>query len=202
MLRFPSERSKQVHIVTGTHKGRRLKDPQGSDLRPTSARVREALLSILGPRIPGADVLDLYAGTGAVGIESLSRGAHRVVFVENRPPAVRILRKNVALCGYEDRSLILTQPVETFLTRPPSFDESTAFDVVFADPPYHTTDLVRLLECLSLSGTVKGQGMVILEHFFKQAVPSRIGALTQTRQSRYGDTLLTFFHPSSEHVCA
>ena len=190
-----------MRVVAGRQKGRRLKEPEGKNLRPTSARVREALLSILTHRTRGAHVLDLYAGTGALGFEALSRGASRVVFVDNHVASSRILRENVTRCGHEERCVVVTQDVETFLDTPPSFGEPPAFDIIFADPPYHTTDLARLLERLSLSGTIASQGVVVLEHFFKRAVPSRIGALTQTRQSRYGDAVLTFYQRSAEETC-
>ena len=190
-----------MRVVAGRQKGRRLKEPEGQNLRPTPARVREALLAILAHRIQGARVLDLYAGTGALGLESLSRGAHQVVFVENHVASARILRENVTRCGHDERCVVVTQDVETFLSAPPSFGEPPAFDMIFADPPYHATDLVRLLERLSLSGKIASGGMVILEHFFKHDVPGRTGALTQTRRSRYGDTMLTFFQRSAGETC-
>ena len=190
-----------MRVVSGLQKGRRLKEPEGQDLRPTPARVREALLSILAHHTQGARVLDLYAGTGALGLESLSRGAHRVVFVENHAGSARILRGNITRCGCDERCVVITQDVETVLASSPSFDEPPAFDIIFADPPYHTTDLPRLLERLTLSGKIASQGIVILEHFFKHPVPARVGVLTQTRQSRYGDTMLTFYRRSAEHAC-
>ena len=190
-----------MRIVAGIQKGRRLKEPDGRDLRPTSARVREALLSILAHHIEGARVLDLYAGTGALGLESLSRGAHQAVFVDNDVAASRILRENIARCGYHNQCMVISQDVETFLTSPPSFGEPPTFDLIFVDPPYHGTDLTRLLERLSLSGKIAAQGTLILEHFFKHAVPNRTGDLVQTRQSRYGDTMLTFYQRAAEATC-
>ena len=190
-----------MRIVAGIQKGRRLKEPDGQDLRPTSARVREALLSILAHRIDGARVLDLYAGTGALGLESLSRGAGQVVFVDNDVASSRILRENVTRCGYHDQCMVVSQDVETFLASPPSFGQPPTFDLIFVDPPYHTTDLARLLERLSLSEKVADQGTIILEHFFKHAVPNRTGDLVQTRQSRYGDTMLTFYQRAAEATC-
>ncbi len=190
-----------MRIVAGIQKGRRLKEPDGRDLRPTSARVREALLSILAHRIEGARVLDLYAGTGALGLESLSRGAGQVVFVDNDVASTRILRENIARCGYNNQCMVISQDVETFLTSPPSFGGPPTFDLVFVDPPYHTTDLARLLERLSLRGKIAAQGTIVLEHFFKQTVPNRTGDLVQTRQSRYGDTMLTFYQRAVEETC-
>ena len=190
-----------MRIVSGIQKGRRLKEPDGQDLRPTSARVREALLSILAHHIEGARVLDLYAGTGALGLESLSRGAHQAVFVDNDVAVSRILRENIDRCGHNNQCMVILQDVETFLTSPPSFGEPPTFNLVFVDPPYHSTDLTRLLERLSLSGKIAVQGTLILEHFFKRAVPNRTGDLVQTRQSRYGDTTLTFYQRTAEATC-
>ena len=192
-----------MRVVAGTQKGRHIKNPQGWDCRPTSARVREALFSILSAHTAGAQVLDLYAGTGALGLESLSRGARHVVFVENQAKTVRLLRENIERCGYTRQCVVLTRDVETFLTAPPTWNEPPAFDLVFADPPYQRTDLTQFLERLSLSGTLAPAGRAILEHGTKRPVPPRVGSLAQTRQARYGDTTLTFYQriPEAEVVC-
>lgn len=184
-----------MRVVAGTQKGRHLKNPQGLDCRPTSSRVREALFSILSPYIEGAHVLDLYAGTGALGLEALSRGAKHAVFVENQAAAVRLLRDNIERCGYDQCAIVHAQDVETFLSAPPAWENppTPTFNIVFADPPYQHTDLSQVLEQLSQSGKLAPEGRVILEHFVKRAVPARVGSLTQTRQSRYGDTMLTFY---------
>ncbi|MDD9860520.1 MAG: 16S rRNA (guanine(966)-N(2))-methyltransferase RsmD [Nitrospira sp.] len=184
-----------MRVIAGTHKGRRLTKPDGNNLRPTSTRVREALFSILSPRIQGAGILDLYAGTGALSLESLSRGASHAVCVEHHTGSLRILRENVTRCGYDTQCRIISRKVETYLAAPPSDDTSSVFDIIFADPPYHTSDAAPLLERLDRSGTVSARGVVILEHFFKHHVPQTVGSLTQTRQVRYGDTMLTFFQP-------
>ncbi len=191
-----------MRIVAGTQKGRRLKEPDGQDLRPTSARVREALLSILAHHVEGARVLDLYAGTGALGLESLSRGARQAVFVDNDVASSRILCENIARCGYHNQCLVISQDVETFVASPTSFGEPPAFDLIFVDPPYHDTDLTGLLERLSVSGKIAPEGTLVLEHFFKHAVPNGTGDLVQTRQSRYGDTMLTFYQRAAETTCA
>ena len=190
-----------MRIVAGIQKGRRLKEPDGQNLRPTSARVREALLSIMAYHVAGARVLDLYAGTGALGLEALSRGARQAVFVDNDVASSRILRENIARCGYDNQCLVISQDVETFVTSPPSFGEPPAFDLIFVDPPYHGTDLTRLLERLSVSGKIAPHGTLVLEHFFKHAVPNRTGNLVQTRQSRYGDTMLTFYQRAAGATC-
>ena len=193
-----------MRVVAGTHKGRRLKAPDGNNLRPTAGRVREAIFSILSPRIRDATILDLYAGTGALSLESLSRGARHAVCVDNHAGSLRVLRENVTRCGYDRQCFVISRDAETFLASAPSGKEPPVFDIVFADPPYHTFDPARLLERLGRSGKIAARGIVVLEHFFKYAVPHTVGSLTQTRQSRYGDTQLTFFQRTSgahEDVC-
>ncbi len=194
-----------MRVVAGTHKGRRLKAPHGDTLRPTSTRVREALFSILSHRVRGAHVLDLYAGTGALSLESLSRGAARAVCVEHHAGTLRLLRENVARCGYDAHCLVIARDVETFLASPPPGKAPMTFDIVFADPPYRTVEPARLLERLGRSGTLSARGVIVLEHCRTHAAPQTVGSLTQTRQSRYGDTLLTFFQRTalaSGGVCA
>ena len=193
-----------MRVVAGTQKGRRLKAPDGDTLRPTATRVREALFSILSHRIRGATILDLYAGTGALSLESLSRGAHHAVCVDNHAGSLRILRENITRCGYDTQCVIISRDVETFLASSPSGKEPPVFDIVFADPPYHTVEPARLLERLDRSGRIATHGVVVLEHFVKHPSPQTVGSLTQTRQSRYGDTRLTFFQHTSvapEDVC-
>ena len=188
-----------MRVVAGTQKGRRLKTPQTLHLRPTSARVREALFSILSDRVKGAQWLDLYAGTGAIGIEALSRGAEHVVFVEPDSSSMRILRENIGRCSYTQSSTVINCEAREFL-RPSGASESPPlFDIVFADPPYHETDLEHLLSTLSGSSQVSSQGLIILEHFSKTLLPERIGNLHRSRQSRYGDTTLTFFSFAQGH---
>ena len=122
-----------MRVIAGTQKGRRLHGPKGPGLRPTADRVKEALFSILGSRVAGARFLDLYAGTGAIGIEALSRGASSVTFVESNPSAGCILKTNLAACGLEaDANLFLSQ-AETFLRS--ARTGTAAFDIIFADPP-------------------------------------------------------------------
>ncbi len=182
-----------MRVVAGTHKGRRLKAPDGEDLRPTGARVREALFAILSPRLRDAAVLDLYAGTGALSLESLSRGARLAVCVEHHPGALRLLHDNVARCGYDTHCVVIAKDVETFLASPPSDGAPAVFDIILADPPYHTVDAAQLLERIDQSGTLAADGLVVLEHWCKRPPPPTAGSLTHIRQARYGDTQLTFF---------
>jgi 16S rRNA (guanine966-N2)-methyltransferase len=178
-----------MRVIAGTHKGRRLASPRAPGLRPTSDKVREALFSILHPYLPGARFLDLYAGTGAVGIEALSRGAQRAVFVESDPGAYRLLRRNLADCGLQDAGEPYSGTAEAFLREAASH---RPYDIVFADPPYRggdTGQLLRAFEQIPLRET----SLIVLEHASKSPLPAQTGRLTRVRQYRYGDTTLSLF---------
>lgn len=180
-----------MRVIAGSQKGRRLMRPQGPDLRPTPDRVREALFSILGTRIVGARLLDLYAGTGAVGIEALSRGAQRVTFVESNPRSLRILRANLNRCGLTSMADIHTCRVAGFLEQAGLWGGH--YDIVFADPPYHTDEGEKLLPSLASDTIITRDSVVVLEHFTKMMVPPRVTRLLLLRQYRYGDTTLSVF---------
>lgn len=182
-----------MRIIAGIHKGRRLHAPKGRELRPTSDRVREALFSIIGTRIMHAMVLDLYAGTGAVGLEALSRGAKHVAFVETHPSSLRMIRSNLALCGQAEQAAVLPRDATVFLQQWNKQVRYDPFDVVFADPPYHLVSPAELARQIAESQVVRSGGMLILEHAGKQKLPDRVGTLAQTRSYRYGDTMLTLF---------
>ena len=158
-------------------------------MRPTSGRVKEALFSILGDRVPGARMLDLFAGTGAIGIEALSRGAGHVTFVESSQDSLRLLKENLERCGAADSARIERVSASSFLRR----GSEPAYDVVFADPPYKTESGRDLLPDLERGVMIAPRTLVILEHPTRQPVPPRVGRLAQTRQYRYGDTTLTLY---------
>jgi 16S rRNA (guanine(966)-N(2))-methyltransferase RsmD len=129
-----------MRIIAGEHRGRRIEAPPGLDTRPMLDRVREAMFSTLGERVPGANVLDLYAGSGSLGLEALSRGARRARMIEKDPKALACLRNNVELLGMGDRAQVVRgDSLKRDLWRPLGSEE--AFDVVFLDPPYSHVEL-------------------------------------------------------------
>jgi 16S rRNA (guanine(966)-N(2))-methyltransferase RsmD len=180
-----------MRVLGGTHKGRRLYGPKSHRLRPTSARVKEALFSILGSRVVGSRFLDLYAGSGAVGIEALSRGAAHATFVESDPAAVRLLQANLARCGFQSSGEIHGCSVETFLMR--SRRLPTPYDLVFVDPPYGEGPLRRLWAALASSPAVASHALLVFEHSTMTAIPRPSGRFLPLRQYRYGDTTLSLF---------
>jgi 16S rRNA (guanine(966)-N(2))-methyltransferase RsmD len=187
-----------MRISGGTVKGRRTstrsllkKKPAGERLRPTSSKVREALFDILGDRIVGVSFVDLYAGSGTVGLEALSRGAARAIFVEPGELRIRTMKRCVDDFGFQDRALIIRGKAEEFLER--ASDRGKKFDIIFVDPPYGSEEIGRVLPVIGEGEVLERDGMVIVEHFFKKEVPATAGKLKMTRSYRYGDTTLTFY---------
>ena len=187
-----------VRVIAGLHKGRRLFSSTGSNLRPTSGRVKEAIFSILGPGIKGTHFLDLYAGTGAVGIEALSRGARRVIFVESDPASLRLLHANIRHCQLSTETYVHAGHAEEFFEQ--QHDSSITFDIVFADPPYLLDSAAGLLPSLERSDMIRTNTIVLLEHPAKNRIPSQIGRLRRVRHYRYGDTSLSKFTISSPEI--
>jgi 16S rRNA (guanine966-N2)-methyltransferase len=178
-----------MRITGGEFRSRALKSPKGSLTRPTSDRVREALFSILGERAAAEKILDLYAGTGSLGIEALSRGAASVVFVERSKEAVAALQANVEALGLRERARILPSSVERAASRL----ERERFDLVFADPPYADVNGLakEALEALFVP-LLQHAGMLLLEHASRDPPPAIAGLeLEDTRT--YGDTTLSFY---------
>ncbi len=180
-----------MRVIAGTLRGRTLAAPAGLATRPTGDRVREALFSILGG-VAGARVLDLYAGTGALGIEALSRGAARATFVEDARPALAALRANVAALALSGACDVVASPVERAWRRP---GLAGPFDLVLADPPWRdvpTGALGRALAALAEQGRLAPDARVVVEHAASDAPPVLAG-LERHDERRYGDTALAFY---------
>ena len=183
-------------IIGGAGRGRRLKTAAGDATRPTGARVRQSLFDILAPRIPGCRFLDAFAGSGGIGLEALSRGAARVVLVDQSAAAVAAARANAAaLAAAGGQVQVFRQEASTALAA--LADEGRQFDVVYLDPPY-VSDLYEPLIALVGERLLAEGGVVVAEHFHKRALPERIGALVRTRQKRIGDHGLSFYARGDE----
>jgi 16S rRNA (guanine(966)-N(2))-methyltransferase RsmD len=166
----------------------RLQAPKGPDVRPTTDRVREALFSIFGPAIQDARFLDLFAGTGANGIEALSRGAALAVFVDSERRAVDAIKANLDATGLAPNAHLLRA------TLPAGLDQvQGSFDFIFADPPYKFTAYERLLDELSQWRLVAEGGRVVLEHSRRLPLPEARGTLTRLQERHYGETALSVY---------
>jgi 16S rRNA (guanine966-N2)-methyltransferase len=175
-----------MRVIAGAFKGRRLRTPSWAGLRPTSDKLRETLFNILAPRIAGTRVLDAYAGTGAVGIEALSRGAGHVTFIESNRRAAALIEENLALCGIEDGYTIHRTDVLTALQRMPAGEQ---FQVMLLDPPYDATGIRDAVDAAAVH--LVEDGLIVLERATRTP-PDPPPALTITREVRSGDSTLTF----------
>jgi len=181
----------QMRIIAGSLKGRRLKSPTWDGLRPTSDKLRETLFNILAPRIGGARVLDGYAGTGAAGIEAISRGAAAVTFVERDPRAQTLIHDNVAHCGIENACAIIRASLSRALAMLRA--AGSTFDLVLLDPPYGDSLDAELED---VAAVLAPGGVIVVEHAKRKAVPDRIGELVRSRDVTSGDSVLTFYTAS------
>lgn len=179
-----------MRIIAGAFKGRRLAPVKGR-IRPTAAKVREAVFSILGPTVSGLRVLDLFAGTGALGIEALSRGAAAAVFVEDHPESLKVLRRNLEDLGLGDRTRVRPQPVATALKHLAGHGE--IFGLAFLDPPYGGPETVAALNALAELPLLAPGARVVVEHSRRESLPEACGGLTRLTVRRYGDTQVAFY---------
>lgn len=188
---YPEPGERDLRIIAGSLKGRRLQAEFGSVVRPTTDRVREALFNILARRVPGSRFLDLYAGTGAVGLEALSRDASLAVFVEHDRRVAAQLKRRLAETGLAGRSQVRVGKAAAVITA--LGEEGRVFDLVFMDPPYSGDLAAKTLSRLFESGVVDPAGWVIAESSFRRPPPEKVGGLCVWRRERYGESLLSFY---------
>jgi 16S rRNA (guanine(966)-N(2))-methyltransferase RsmD len=183
-----------MRVIAGTLKGRRLATSDWPGLRPTSDKLRQTLFNVLGRRVAGARVLDAFAGTGAVGIEALSRGASHVTFVESDRRAAALIQANLLHCGLKEGYAIIRVD---FAEAAPRLDSSppdgpaAPFDIIFLDPPYGATGMISALG--AAAGLASPETLVVIEHARRDAPPAEAGTLRLTRSLLSGDSGLAFY---------
>lgn len=175
-----------MRVIAGEFRSRRLKSLAGLDTRPTPDRLRESLFSILEPQIKGAVFVDAYAGTGAVGIEALSRGASRAIFLERNPAAIAVIEDNLHSLGVGSKGRVVKGRVVTALRQ-----HAAGAAIVFLDPPYELD--AEYQDSLDWLGQHPPSGMVIVQHHPKRVLPETAGALHRYRELRQGDNQLSFY---------
>jgi len=183
-----------MRVISGTARGRRLASFAGDKIRPTSDRVKEALFNIItsnfGP-LDGKQVLDLFSGTGNLGIEALSRGAAKTSFVDENPKSINTLKKNLDICGFADRSEVLVSSVEHGIRL--LAKKGKRFNLVFLDPPYEKGLVEKTLEEIVSDGILEEEGVVITEHSLRERPSEEYDGLTLTDRRKYGDTEISFY---------
>jgi len=182
-----------MRVISGSAKGRKLKEPDGNDIRPTSGMVKESIFNIIQFDIEGRNVLDLFAGTGQLGIEALSRGAKNVVFVESKQDAVKLIWRNLKHCGFEQSARVVFRDALKFL------DGEEKFDLVFVDPPYSTGLAGKVLTKITEVDKLNTNGIIIFEIEAKAVLPEVSPPYFLHKEYKYGKTkILRYERRSSQ----
>jgi len=197
-LRKEDNRGLYMRISAGAFKGRKIgsrklfaKREGKDDLRPTPAKVREAIFDILRNEIEGASWLDLYAGTGTVGMEALSRGAESVIFIESVRPRAKAINDLIDKLNLGSKASVYCEGTELFLKRASLTGET--YDIIFADPPYASGEIEKIVPLINKYGILDAQGVLLCEHGAKAIIPEAAGSLQLKKQYRYGDTRLALY---------
>ncbi len=180
-----------MRVITGTAKGKRLKELPGMATRPTTDRVKEGLFNVIQFDIEGRRILDLFAGTGQLGIECLSRGAAHCDFVDSAPAAMKIIRDNVTACRLTDRAAFHQKDFASFLKT-----VRGSYDLIFLDPPYASGDLERALKTITDIDIVSGNGIIVCETPVEHTLPELPDLFVRTGEYRYGKIKLTLYRRS------
>ena len=196
-----------MRVIAGTFRGRRLAAPKGDRLvRPTADRVKESVFSILRERVVDANVLDLCAGTGSIGIEALSRGAKQVTFLERDPRCIKIIERNLEACGLliESETRYRLIRLDVMKGIPHLCKRSITFEIIYFDPPYGVDSVggsqlyPTCLPLLAEGELLSIGGLLLVEHAKQYTPPETVGSLHQSRQARYGDTVVSFYEKNCE----
>ena len=186
-----------MRIISGTSKGRKLVTPRSQSLRPTSDRVKESIFNILQDDIVGKVVLDLFAGTGNLGIEALSRGAKKTIFVEKGRQALRLIQRNLTQFGLEERSEIL--PKDAIRAIGILKQRGESFDLILMDPPYEKGLIQRTLMKLNSYPIYHKDSILVIEHDRREPLSTVMDGWNLIRQRRIGDTVISFLTPQGEN---
>ena len=177
-----------MRVISGKARGVQLKTPDGMTTRPTADRVKEALFSIIQFEIPSARVLDLFGGTGQLGIEALSRGAKSAVFVDAGEPACRLIRENLRKTKLEDDATVIRSDYLAYLKRC-----KEKFDIIFLDPPYAEVFLENALNCIAEIDILQSGGIIIAERPVGKEIPFELDGFSRSKDYKYGTVLLTVY---------
>ncbi|EKN66314.1 putative methyltransferase [Neobacillus bataviensis LMG 21833] len=185
-----------MRVVSGICKGRPLKAVPGNTTRPTTDKVKEALFNMIGPYFDGGIGLDLFAGSGGLGLEALSRGLEKVIFVDRESKAIQVIHENIKACKFEENSEVFRNDADRALKA--LIKRDICFDYIFLDPPYKKQQLVHLMEKMDQQNLVKKSGIVVCEHSFDIELPQTVGRFTEIKHEAYGMIAITIYSRDSE----
>ena len=180
-----------MRVISGKVRGLKLDTPKNEDVRPTTDRVKESLFNIINPYIIDSNVLDLFAGTGSLGIECLSRGASSAIFVDVSKESINIVKSNIKKARVENESTILNLDFKSAINSLSS--KNKQFDVIFMDPPYYKNMFSDALSAVDNNNLLKEDGIIVVEHDTVDKFPDNMGRLYKSREKKYGNTTLTFY---------
>ncbi len=179
-----------MRVIAGKARGLKLNTPKNDDVRPTTDRVKESLFNMINPYIMDSNILDLFAGTGSLGIECLSRGASKCVFVDKSKESIDIVKSNIKKARVESESIIINSDFKEAIRVK---IKNEKFDVVFMDPPYYKNLFIECLETIEESNILSEDGIIVVEHDTKEILPDEVKNLEKYRTKKYGNTTITFY---------
>lgn len=182
-----------MRIIAGRARGHRLKSVKGRGIRPMLDRVKESVFNVLQPRLPGATVLDLFAGSGSIGLEALSRGAARCTFVELEAPHIQVLQENLAATRLAEEAEVAVLRRDVLRAIPELGGRGEAYDIIFVDPPYGRDLVPPVLERLAATALLAPDGVVVAHHHHKDPAPEQAGDLLRYRQLHFGEIAISFY---------
>ncbi|MFH1783453.1 MAG: 16S rRNA (guanine(966)-N(2))-methyltransferase RsmD [bacterium] len=180
--------TKPPRIIAGTAKNKKLQSLPGFATRPLLGRIKKSLFDILAPRIEGSSFLDLYAGIGNVGIEALSRGSDRALFIDNSRDSIDVIKQNIAHCGFTEKAKLIKADI---IANFPKLSEK--FDIIFIGPPYKLNLTQKTIDIISERDILSPDGIIVAQHHIRELVPEEIGKYRLFRKKEYSDTRLSFF---------
>ena len=180
-----------MRIITGDFKGRRLEMPVGKDIRPTTEKVKEAIFSIIAGNIPGAVCVDLFSGTGNLGLEALSRGAEKCYFADNSRESLNLIKRNIEMCRAEEWSVVIPGDYERTLTR--LGERGEKIDIFFLDPPYREGLYEKCFELIREYDLLAEEGIIVAEHGEREPLPEEIEGYIVLKQKNYGSIAITIY---------
>jgi 16S rRNA (guanine(966)-N(2))-methyltransferase RsmD len=185
-----------MRVIAGTARGRTLKAVPGTTTRPTTDKVKEAIFSMIGPYFDGGRALDLFAGTGGLGIEAISRGIDKAVFIDADRKAIETIQANLATVKFSDQAAVFRN--DSLRAVKKLGEKREAFDLVFLDPPYVIQTMHEVIAELQELGLVHADSVIVVEHDAALTYPEQIGAFTCTRRATYGDTAISIYRNTEE----
>ena len=180
-----------MRVISGKVRGLKLDTPKNEDVRPTTDRVKESLFNIINQYVMDSNVLDLFAGTGSLGIECLSRGALSATFVDVSKDSINIVKSNVKKSRFENESTILNLDFKSAIDRLKM--QNKKFDIIFMDPPYYKNMFIDALSSIDDANLLDDDGIIVVEHDTKDKFEDKIGRLEKHKEKKYGNTTLTFY---------